>query len=148
MKKLLRTSFCLLAVAFLSSCSDDDGGNVEASIEAKWTPTKTVTKIGSSNPISQNYSGNEPGCDKDYIQFQSGGTLKTAVFFKNASNACTEDAVNSNWEKTNDALTISGGTYQGDYTIKKLNGSDLTLEGESTIGGTTTVTTVYFKKVN
>lgn len=149
MKKFLKISTCLFATALFFSCSDDgDGGGVAASIEGKWTPSKTVYKIGGATQ-TENYEDNEMGCDKDYVQFNADGSLKNAIFFKNADNVCTEDANTvATYTKSGSTLNINGGEYDGSYTIKKLNSTDLQVETTETIGGVSATVTVYFKSVD
>jgi len=149
MKKVLKTSVLLLATAFFASCSsDDDGNSVSGNLEAKWTPTKTVYKVGGQSS-SDNYEDNEPGCDKDYLEFMANGTVKNAVYYKNASNVCTEDsATDGTWVKDGSSLTISNSSeYDGVYTIKKLNGSELQVQTSETIAGVSATVTLYFQKV-
>ncbi|RYZ19627.1 MAG: hypothetical protein EOO10_24125 [Chitinophagaceae bacterium] len=150
MKKFQRLAFCLLVKGLLFSCSsDDDGGGTSASIEAKWTPIKTVFK---ASGVSQtvNYDQNEAGCDKDYIQFVTGGSLKDAVYYKNSAEVCTEDADSQGtWVRTGDNLVIANSNdYDGSYDIKKLNSTDLQIHGTEDLGGVNADVTVYFKKVN
>ena len=146
--KVLLTALVVTAIT-ATSCSSDDSAGTPASIEAKWTPIKTVTKLGSSNQ-TVNYTGNEADCDKDYVQFVTGGTLKDVIYFKNASDVCTEDVSTepATWNKSADLLTINGGGYEGTFDIIKLTNADLIITEESTLGGVDSSVTYYFKKVN
>ncbi|UMY65256.1 lipocalin family protein [Flavobacterium sp. HJ-32-4] len=149
MKKVLKMSVLLLATAFFASCSsDDDGNSISGNLEAKWTPTKTVYKVGGQSS-SETYQDNEPGCDKDYLQFLADGTVKNAVYYKNASNVCTEDsATDGNWAKDGSSLIITNSSeYDGEYTIRKLNGSELQVQTTQTIAGVAATVTLYFQKV-
>ncbi len=149
MKKIQRLAFGLLGAGLLFSCSSDDGGSTSASIEAKWTPTKTVFKAaGASSTID--YTENEAGCDKDYVQFITGGSLKDAVYFKNSASVCTEDSDSQGtWAKTDNTLVITNSNdYDGTYQITKLTGSDLQIKTTEDLGGVNAEVTVYFKKVN
>lgn len=149
MKKVLKISVLLLATAFFASCSsDDDGNSISGNLEAKWTPIKTVLKaLGSSQ--TQNYDANEAGCDKDYFQFQADGTLKKAIYNRNINNECAEESANDgNWMKDGASLTITNSSdYNGEYTIRKLNGTELQIQTTQPVAGVTTTITLYFQKV-
>lgn len=145
--KKIKVALVLLVTGALSltSCSSDDSGS-SASIEGKWNPEKTVIK-SSGNTITQKYDENEAGCDKDYIEFVSGGVLRNVIWFKNAENVCTENAAAPQvWSKTDNELSISGGEFDGTYDIAKLSGSELRLVSQESFGGVAATVTVYFKK--
>lgn len=149
MKKVLKMSVLFVATAFFASCSSsDDGNSVSGNLEAKWTPIKTVSKVGGISD-TENYQDNEPGCEKDYLQFLADGTVKNAIYFKNTTNVCTEDsAIDGNWVKDGSSLTITNSSeYNGVYTIRKLNGSELQVQTTQTIGGVSATITLYFQKV-
>ncbi len=142
-KLMLATA--LLAGFSFTSCSDDDGGSsTGGNIVGKWTPTKTVTSVNGRND-SKNYADNEPGCDKDYTEFVTGGQVKEVVFFKNASSVCTEDAqTGSTWSKADTTLIINSQSYE----ITRLTGSELTIKSTVTTGGATLSVTEYYNRVN
>lgn len=149
MKKIKALMFAfVLAGMTIVSCSSDDSGPAPV-IEGKWNPIKTVTKVGSAGSQSQNYTENEPGCDKDYIEFvgTNSGNLRNVIFYKNAQNNCTEDVgTPATWIKSDKVLTINGGNFEGDFTISKLSNSDLTIESKTNIAGQDLIVTYYFKK--
>lgn len=148
MKTLKVVLAALVVSAFSFSCSsDDDGGSsTGGNIVARWNPTKTVVKI-SGETFTQNYESNEPGCDKDYLEFTGGGLVNDVIYFKNASDVCTADAATPvSYSKTDNTLVISGGEFGGTYQITKLTGSALQISQSSTSGGLTSTTTVYFTK--
>ncbi len=149
MKKIkLIAAVVLFAGSILSSCSSDDGSVSEGNIMRRWNPTKTVVKVGTSDSFTQTYNSNEPGCDKDYLEFADNNVLNFVIYFKNADQLCTPDsAAPATWTKANNTVTISGGSnYDGTYTITKLTNSELRLQNTSTIAGSSTVTTIYFNK--
>ena len=140
----------MVASAAVVSCSsDDDGPSNNGTIEARWNPVKTTVKVGSSSTITQNYEGNEPGCDKDYIEFVDGGVLNRVSSFRDADEICQTSSASTvaNWSKTDDMVTITGDTsYAGTYEVTRLTNSELRLEEIDNTGGITTVTTIYFSK--
>lgn len=133
----------------LVSCSSDDDSGAAPTIEGKWNQTKTVTKIGSASSQTQDYSGNEAGCEKDYIQFVASGVLRDVILFKDAQNNCQENAgTEGSWSKSDDNLTIEGGDFAGSYTITKLSASNLVIVNNSTQAGQDFVITYYFDKAS
>ena len=139
----------LVISAFSFSCSsDDDGSSTGGDLTARWNPTKTIVKI-SGESFTQNYTSNEPGCDKDYIEFTDGGLVNNAIYFKNAEEVCTQDAATPvEYTRTDNTLVIADGEYGGTYEISKLTGSELQIKQTSTSGGITSETTVYFSKAS
>lgn len=149
--KVLLATFVLAGLT-LTSCSSDDnsGPSTPATINAKWTPIKTITKVGSQPEVSEDYLNNEAGCDKDYIEFSGTSTFKDQYFYKNGSNVCTEDEAGSgSWSKNDNNLTITSddSAYEGVYKIETLTNSDLVIYMEETIGQNTVVLKYVFKKV-
>lgn len=132
----------------LTSCGGDDNGpTTPASIIAKWTPTRTVISANGGN-ISSNYSGNEPGCEKDYIEFTAANAFNNVVFFRDATNTCTPSAAEpATYTKTDNTLVITGDIYGGSYQITRLTNAELVIEIEETNAGITTKTTRYFSRV-
>lgn len=146
-KILLATA--VIAAFTLTSCSKDDnntGPVTNGSITEKWNQTKSVVSANNQN-ITQNYIDNEVGCTKDFIQFTTTNAFNNVVYYKNADNACTEDAASPvTYIKSTNALTINGGEYDGTYTITTLSGSELIVKSVETISGTEITTTTYFSK--
>jgi hypothetical protein len=149
--RLFLSALAASAVLFACSDSDDNGPQTGGNIQARWNPTKTVIKVAGEES-TENYNLNEPGCDKDYIEFAGANVLNYVIFFKNASAVCTPDAGEAGiWAKDDNTLTISGleiggFDYSGTYEIIKLTGSELRIRTSSTIGGIPTTATLYFTK--
>lgn len=144
--KILLAAIVVTSLTAVSCSSDDGGSAVSGEVNGKWNPIKTVVKIG-TNDFTEEYGENEPGCDKDYIEFASANVLNNVIYFKNASNVCTPDAATpGTWTRNDDMLTITGGEYSGTYEIVRLNNSDLRVRTTSNTGSITTTATVYFKK--
>jgi hypothetical protein len=149
--KNLKVAITALTIAGLSltSCSSDDSSGTAASIVAKWNQTKTVTKVGNSGNITQSYQENEVGCDKDYIEFTANGAVNDVIYFKNATNVCEADlATPTSYTKTDNAMTIAGGEFQGVYEITKLSGSQLIIKSIENVSGNEITTSIYFNKAN
>ena len=137
----------LVISGFAASCSSsDDGDSTGGDLTARWNETKTVQKI-SGETYNYPYTGNNPSCDKDYIEFTDGGSFNRAIFNQDIHNVCIESADNVyEWQKTDNTLAISGGDYGGTYEIKKLTDSQLTIQKEETTGSVTTTFIIYFTK--
>ena len=147
MKKIKFLVAAFIAVALSASCSSDDSEDLlGGDLTARWNQTKTVIKI-SGESFTQEYDSNEPGCDKDYIEFTDGGQLNDVIFFRNASDVCTEDASTpQTYTRADNTLVISGGEFGGTYEIIRLTNSELRIQQSSSSAGITTTTTVYFSK--
>ncbi len=147
MKKIKFLAVALAVGALSFSCSSDDNENpLGGDLTAKWNVVKTVLSVSGEDYVT-NYESNEPGCDKNYIEFTDDGHVNDVIYFHNASNVCTEDAATpQEYTRTDNTLTIAGGEYGGTYEITKLTNSELQITQTSTAGGLTTETTVYFSK--
>ncbi|WP_219928749.1 lipocalin-like domain-containing protein [Flavobacterium pallidum] len=136
----------IASVAF--SCSSDSDSGPAPTIVGKWNLSKTVSTVAGATD-TQPYTDNEVGCDKDYVEFVTGGTLKNIVFFKNAQSICTEDAgEQGTWTQANNALNITGGEFEGTYQVAKLSNSELRITASSTVGGAPVTVTYYFNKAS
>ena len=147
--KALIVAFVLAGMTVVS-CSSDDSGPA-ATIEGKWNLSKTVTKVGSAGSQTQNYTGNEANCEKDYIEFMgvASGSLRDVILYTDAQDVCQEDEGTAGaWVKSDSMLTILGGEYEGNYEITKLSNSELRIESSTTLGGQNLVLTYYFKKAS
>ena len=94
---------------------------------------------------TEDYTFNEPGCDKDFTVFVAGGVLKDVIYYKNSTQTCTQDAdATSTWSKNGTNLIIDGVNYE----ITRLDGSELRFKSSVSTAGVTLVVTEYFNKVN
>ncbi|HEX9980348.1 MAG TPA: lipocalin family protein [Flavobacterium sp.] len=151
MKNLKSLFAGILAVCFvLTSCSNDDDNNennLGGNLQSRWNIDKTTIKAGSGNTQTFDYTLDESGCDKDYLEFTSGNVLNYVVYVHNASNECEADmAPAGTYTRTGNTVVIIGEQYPGTYEIKRLTGSELRLESSATVANVTTVTTLYLKK--
>lgn len=155
MKKLKLAVFTFVAASLtLVSCSDDDN-KTTASIEGRWTPTKTITIVNGNQTVT-NYDGNETGCDKDYREFLAGGAYRYVIYYRNTTNDCTEDALVSTYNKSDSTLTIVDSDPDntmvsppdaGTYEITKLTGSELRLKSTANAGNVSLEVTYVYKKI-
>lgn len=143
--KALMVAFVLAGMTVVS-CSSDDSGPTPT-IDGKWNQVKTLVKL-SGQSITQQYTDNVTGCDKNYIEFAAGGTFNEAVYFKAVSGACQTDMFPAGtWTKADKMLSITNsGNLSGTYEIIKLSNSELQISTDNNEGGVTTNTTVYFNK--
>ena len=74
MKKISILFLSLLAFAF-SSCSDDGDSSVPATIDGKWNFNKMSVTVNNVTSPELDYEGNEPGCMKDYIEYQKAKSM-------------------------------------------------------------------------
>lgn len=146
MKKIKVILAAVVLSAFaLTSCSSDDD-STPATLIGKWNRTKTVSVIGTSNTTTP-YVNNQATCGKDYIEFTAANVLRNVVFNKDAQGVCSEAPGDQGaYTKTNDALTIVGGLYDGTYAISTLSGSELRIVDQGTVGDVDVTTTIYFSR--
>ncbi|WP_298143382.1 lipocalin family protein [Flavobacterium sp.] len=148
MKRFFKAATIVLFTSvLLTACGGDDSSSTPASIIAKWTPTKTIIAANGGR-ITTNYTGNEAGCDKDYIEFTAANAFNNVVFFKDATNTCTAAPADpSTYTLTENVLVITGDIYGGTYEVTRLTNKELRIETEETNAGVTTTTTRFFTKV-
>jgi len=120
MKKLL-ILFLSIATSglLLTSCSDDDES---ASINGKWEFYQTGFSFGGQEELEL-YEHAE-GCNKDYLEFLSGGVLNEVSYF-NAGEGCEESSEQSLWSKNGNTLTVTIGGESQDATILTLDATTL-----------------------
>ncbi|WP_432671380.1 lipocalin family protein [Flavobacterium sp. SM2513] len=145
--KALMVAFVLAGMTVVS-CSSDDSGPA-ATIDGQWNQDKTIVKITNGPSQTIKYTGNETGCDKDYLEFASAGVFNDVIFNKNGGGECLQTSTLGTWVKNEDMLTINdAGFLSGTYEILKLSGSALQISTTSQSAGTSTTTTIYLKKAN
>lgn len=151
--KILIATVVLSAFTLTSCSKDDDNVQVPTSIVGKWNFSKEVTQVIVGTVASEesivNYDGDEPGCERDFLEFNSAMTVRKGIYNKNISNVCTEESVEGTYTKASDVLTISlpqVEDYDGTFTITKLTSTEMNLEKRSIIGGSTLIVTQLLTK--
>lgn len=145
-KILLATA--IIAAFTLTSCSKDDNNNgpvTNGSITEKWNPIKTIITTNGLD-TTQSYGDNVATCDKNFLEFTA-TTANFVVYYKNSTGACQQDAPNTaTYVKSGNNLVITGGKYNGSYTITTLSGSELIVKSVGTQSGIQFTTMTYFTK--
>ena len=161
--KILIATVVLSAFTLTSCSSDDDNVQVPTSIVGKWNYSMEVTQtnVGTSvgPEIIVNYTGDEPGCDRDFLEFKADMIVRKGVYNQNVQNVCTEDAIAGTYTKTGDNITINlpippvvegeeeqSEPYNGTFKITKLTSSQLSLEKKLVDGNVTTIRTRILTK--
>ena len=155
--KILIATVVLSALTLTSCSKDDNNVQVPTSIVGKWNYSMDVTQtnVGTSvgPEIIVNYTGDEVGCDRDFLEFNANMSVRKGVYNKNVSNVCTEDAISGTYLKTGDAITInlpvSGEEveeYNGTFKITKLTSTQLSLEKRIVDGDVTVIRTRLLTK--
>lgn len=85
----------------LTSCNKDDDKK-NASIEGKWTASKQGISAQGVESLSD--YPNEPGCNKDYVEFNEGGNFKDVSYF---GDDCEMDTTTGTWSRNNNTLTYT-----------------------------------------
>ena len=121
MKKLKFAMAVLVAGLTMVSCSGDDDNGSSASLEGKWIPIKEGVSAGGQEQFLD-YEHAE-GCDQDYIEFLSGGTVNDVYYY---GSECTEEVDEGTWVREGNTITT---TYGGDaYSAEIINLSDTELK--------------------
>ncbi|WP_318639815.1 lipocalin family protein [Flavobacterium ardleyense] len=155
--KILIATVVLSAFTLTSCSSDDDNVQVPTSIVGKWNYSMDVTQtnVGTSvgPEIIVEYTGDEPGCNRDFLEFNANMSVRKGVYNKNVQNVCTEDAISGTYTKTGDQITINLPVtgedmeeYNGTFKITKLNSSQLSLEKKFVDGEVTVIRTRLLTK--
>lgn len=146
----------VLSAFTLTSCSDDDNNvQVPTSIVGKWNYSKTVTQTNVGEMVGQaivvDYTGDEIGCDRDFIEFKADMTVNRSVFFKNAQGNCDKNGNDGIYTKSGNIATISlpeDAEFSGTFKITKLTSNNMWLERTTTIGSSTLIVTQELTKGN
>lgn len=121
MKKLSIALLSVMAIGFATSCSDDDSnGGTSGTLEGKWIYDKTGVAAQGQEALLP-YSHQE-GCDKDYIEFVSGGSYKEVEYSGSECDVFTETTT---WSRNGNTLTVGTGEDAMNGTIERLTGTDL-----------------------
>lgn len=146
MKKTLLLFFSVLVLGIsLSSCTNDSGPVDMSFIEGKWLFNKsTATSSGFTIPYSTSYFKNEDGCDKDYIEFLSGGVVKNGDY----ADSCVFTLKEGTWSESENSLIIAVNdtSFNGTFVVSSLSATELILKIDGTYGGQTGTFNLYFTK--
>ncbi len=145
MKKtsILFISALVLGITF-ASCSKDNLPTVSASIEGKWNFNKTsFTQSGITTP-EVDYSGNQAGCSKDYIDIIAGGVVNSG----NYVSGCTLVPDTGTWTQTGNNVTVSVPSISmtGTFEVVSLTTTELKLKITTTQNGVTFTINQSFTK--
>ena len=153
--KILIATVVLSAFTLTSCSNDDDNVQVPTSIVGKWNYSKTVTQTNVGESIGPeiiiDYTGDEAGCNRDYIMFNADMSVKRSVYFKNAQGNCDENGNNGVYTKSGNIVIISlpeDEEFSGTFKITKLTSSNMSLERTTTIGSSTLIVTQLLTKGN
>ncbi len=149
--KFLLTAVLISSMS-LTSCSNDDDDNSNSTggeLQRRWTPTKTIVEVGNQD-LESDYTGNQAGCDKDYIEFAAANVFNKVEYNNDVNgNGCVAAfAIPATYSRNDNTLVISSGTYAGTYTITRLTNSELRISKTDNAGSTSTTTRHYFDRVN
>ena len=123
MKKIsiLIAAFLTLGLT-ITSCNNDDD-NASASLEGKWNASKEGA-IVNGQEVLMPYTGNETGCQKDYIQINANGTI-TDVDFDSMDNPCEQFTISGTYTRTGNNITITVAGQSETGTILSLTSTEL-----------------------
>ena len=136
----------LILGTFFASCSNDVNGPVDMSlIKGKWNFNKSTATSGVITiPYPTEYFKNEDGCNKDYVELNTGGTAK----YGNYTTACAFEEKNGTWSQSGNTITIAvtGTSFNGTFNVASLSATELILKIDGTYGGQSGTFNLYFTK--
>lgn len=142
MKKfsILLVSALTLGLTF-TSCSNDD--DTMGSVEGKWNFNKvSYTTSGITTP-EQDFDDNEPGCNKDYIEFLTGGVAKAGDYY---DANCTLEESTGVWTRSGNTITVVDNGNVETLEIVTVSATALKLKSTYTEGTTTVAVNITFIK--
>lgn len=143
--KTLFIILCIASAGFLFSCNKDDGSSeptVMEPLEGKWNYIKTSFTANGTTSAELNYTGNQEGCSKDYIQFSSGGIYTEGDYF----GECELATYSGTWSKNGTTLTVLENGEAKIYEVALVNSVSLKLKYTYTVSGTTFTENTTFAK--
>lgn len=125
MKNKFTLSMMVLTLVFgFMACSDKDedltGDKAKEVLIGKWTTVSITNEDG-----TYDYE-NECSSKKDYVEFQSNGTMRSVYYEED----CSEEVETGTYSVNGDKLTIKGLEFDSFTYTFKLSGNDLQLEFE------------------
>lgn len=147
MKKISVLFVCALVLStFLFSCSNEDNPTTSSSsaIEGKWNYNKlSYTQNGITTP-EVDHPENVTGCNKDYIEFKTGGILNIGDY----TTGCAFAQYPGTWTKTGNNLTASAPTLgvSDTFEIVSATATELKLRVTHTVSGITITVNESFTK--
>ena len=136
----------LFFCTFFSSCTKDISGPVDLSyLEGKWNFDKSEASAGGfSIPYTTKYLKNEDGCNKDYIEIISGGSMKSGDY----TTSCVFEEKAGTWSQngTNVIFSISGSSLNDTFKVATLSATQLILTIDGNYNGTSGSFNLYFSK--
>ena len=90
---------------FLTSCTDDNGGETLAPLVGKWNITKVGTTVGSTETMTDPPQ-NQSGCDKDYLNLRIDNTVIMGDYSSSIS-PCALTTKSGIYSRSNNNLTLT-----------------------------------------
>lgn len=111
---------------FVTSCSDDNGGETLAPLSGKWNLSKVGTTVGGQETLVD-APQNEAGCNKDYLDLNTDNTL-TEGDYDSTIDPCTLSTTSGIYSRSHNNLTtvVNGVTQVQD--IENLTLTELKLK--------------------
>lgn len=129
-----------------TSCATDDSGPVDMKyLSGKWEFDKsTATSKGITINYPTEYFSNEAGCNKDYIIFNTDGTVK----YGNYSLNCAFEERTGTWTQADNKITIMviGSSFNGTFDVASLSATELLLKIDGTLNGQSGTFNLNFTK--
>lgn len=126
-------SALVMALSLNSCSSDDNGGGVsEAKLVGKWEFSKEKFSAQGQALPEQDYSDNQAGCSKDYIDISETGTYAWGDYW---DSECSLDVMDGTWSLDGKTLTMTDEFGTDELTVVSASSSKLVVKNVYTEGG-------------
>ena len=136
----------LIIGTVFTSCTKDISGPVDMNyLGGKWNFNKsTASSSGFTIPYSTDYLKNEDGCNKDYVEFITGGIVRFGDYKPN----CVFEEKIGTWSQNGNSIIINvvGSNFNGTFDVASLSANELILKIDGTYGGKSGTLNLYFAK--
>ena len=141
MKKINLIFIAIIMSSFsFYSCSEEDSGVDPGKLIAKWEYFQEGEVINGQE-ILMTYEHSE-GCEKDFIEILSNGTVRDVSYYFNNNNPCFEDVYITTWSVNSNNFTTTFLGYDFTTQVLTLNATTLKVKYNNDEG---TFITVYRK---
>ena len=114
----------IIAAFSLTSCNKDDNNSTPStSLVGKWNYSKEGTVVNGQEVLID-YTDNETGCSKDYVQFTATNTFSD-IDYDSSEAPCEMFTTTGTYSKSGSTVTLTSGGFTVSGTILNLTATEL-----------------------